>query len=685
MNIKKLLSYILLVLLVLVSQPTSVNASVDRESLRTDGQERIHTSQRPVRPEREISEYRTDEILVKMKGSDRPIRVHNKRGLEIDDLVQEYTQRADVEYAEPNYIAYASYIPNDTHYPLQWNFDNAEYGGVQAAEAWDTENGKDIVVAIIDTGVAYENYGSRWRGYAQAPDLAGTTFVQGYDFVNNDYHANDDQGHGTHVAGTIAQTTNNDLGVAGLAHGASIMPLKALSQSGSGSYADLADAIRYAADNGAHVINMSLGGSQSSTSLADAVTYAHDKGVTIVAASGNDGKNMDSYPASYPEVISVGATRYDETRAPYSNYGSSLDIVAPGGDTSVDQNGDGYGDGILQQTFGSSRSSFGYYFYQGTSMATPHVAAAAAMIISAGIASTPDDVRIVLQTSADDLGTSGRDDIFGHGLLNVAAALGVGVVQPPQPEPEPEPEPGDEIPTIVITNPINAATVNELITFSADADDTEGVDTVDFLIDGVLHTQDDSAPYETSWDTTMVQNGSHTLTAIVYDSIGQTATDTLSVVVSNQEVTPSEIEVFTESFENGFTQWSQDSQRDWRTSRQRATDGRSSAEIDGGTTNGTLTSVDIDLQGKTNVSVAFSWYIESRLDTDEYIAFDVSTDGGTTWINADSLEGNMDTEDVWHHEEYQLANITALQIRYRGDMNRSNEDADVDNIVVTAF
>ena len=320
-------------------------------------------------------------------------------------------------------------------------------------------------------------------------------------------------------------------------------------------------------------------------------------------------------------------------------------------------------------------------------MATPHVAAAAAMIIGAGIASTPDDVRMVLQTSADDIGTSGRDDIFGHGLLNVAAALDVGVAQPPQPEPEPEPEPepSDEIPTVVITNPINAATVNELITFSADADDAEGVDTVDFLIDGVLHTQDDSAPYETSWDTTMVQNGSHTLTAIVYDSIGQTATDTLSVVVSNQEVTPSEIEVFTESFENGFTQWSQDSQRDWRTSRQRATDGRSSAEIDGGTTNGTLTSVDIDLQGKTNVSVAFSWYIESRLDTDEYIAFDVSTDGGTTWINADSLEGNVDTEDVWHHEEYQLANITALQIRYRGDMNRSNEDADVDNIVVTAF
>lgn len=297
-----------------------------------------------------------------------------------------------------------------------------------------------MTVAIIDTGIAYEDYRRGWwTRYYRAPDLAQTCFVGGYDFVENDTHPNDDNSHGTHVAGTVAQSTNNGEGVAGVALKSCLMPVKVLDRNGSGTYADVSDGIRWAADNGAQIINLSLGGSADSQTLKDAVAYAYNKGVTIVAAAGNDGSSAISYPAAYDDyVLAVGATRFDEALAYYSNYGSSLDLVAPGGDLNVDQNNDGYGDGVLQQTFGSQTNDWGYYFYQGTSMAAPHAAGVAALVISSGVFG-PDNVRQVLQDSAKDLGAAGRDDTFGYGLLDAAAAL--GVTPPPSPEPTPTPEP----------------------------------------------------------------------------------------------------------------------------------------------------------------------------------------------------------------------------------------------------
>jgi serine protease len=350
-------------------------------------------------------QHRNDEIIVKFTGSKQHTRVRTG-GRDVEVVLAEYRNRADIEYAEPNYIAYAFGVPNDPYYQYQWNFDNDTYGGVQAEAAWGVTSGAGVTVAVLDTGIAYEDYNqSAQNRYYQAPDLADTNFVGGYDFVDNDTHANDTNGHGTHVAGTIAGATNNSLGVAGLASGATIMPVKVLGQNGAGSYADITDGIIFAADNGADVINLSLGGSASASYLEDALRYAYDKGVTIVAAAGNDGSEIVSYPAAYDAyVIAVGATRFDETLASYSNYGTALDIVAPGGDTSVDQNGDGYVDGILQQTFGTRTNSFSYYFYQGTSMATPHVAAAAALVIASGNAAVPSEVRSVLESTADDLG-----------------------------------------------------------------------------------------------------------------------------------------------------------------------------------------------------------------------------------------------------------------------------------------
>lgn len=365
----------------------------------------------------------SDQIIVKFKNDSKRFRVLKVPKGQVKKMVKEYSKNPNVIYAEPNYYASAFVEPNDTYYEYQWNMRSEEEGGVGAEEAWTTSTGKGVIVAILDSGIAYENY----KKFSKAPDLANTNFVDGYDFINNDSHANDDNSHGTHVAGTVAQSTNNGMGVAGVAYEATLMPVKVLSKSGSGSYSAIADGIYFAADNGAQVINMSLGGPYPASILEDALKYAYDSGVTIVAASGNDGTSQISYPAAYDDyVIAVGATRFDRTRSYYSNYGSKLDIMAPGGDTGVDQNGDGYIDGILQNTLNPNSqnvSDFGYWFFQGTSMASPHVAGVAALVIANGNATTPDQVRAALEETAIDLGASGWDNVYGHGLVNAPAAL----------------------------------------------------------------------------------------------------------------------------------------------------------------------------------------------------------------------------------------------------------------------
>ena len=349
-------------------------------------------------------------------------RLRIPTGKTVEQIIGIYSRNPNVKYAEPNYVAYAFLEPNDEFYQYQWHLDNTDYGGINMEAAWDLQTEHlDVIVAVIDTGAAYENY----INFVQAPDLANTSFVAGYDFVNNDTHPNDDEGHGTHVTGTIAQSTNNNIGTAGIAFDCSIMPIKVLDKTGSGTYANIAEGIYFAADNGVKVINMSLGGSASSITLEEAVAYAYGQGVTIVCASGNDGSDTTiSYPAAYDAYcIAVGATRYDEAVAYYSNGGPSLDLTAPGGDLNVDQNGDGYGDGVLQQTFGNNPRDFGYWFYQGTSMAAPHVAGVAALLIANVVAVTPDDVREALQSTAEDKGDSGWDSAYGWGIVDAYAAL----------------------------------------------------------------------------------------------------------------------------------------------------------------------------------------------------------------------------------------------------------------------
>lgn len=344
-------------------------------------------------------------------------------------LLAELNRRSIVDIAEPD-AQYAlspsegfentrddpwKGFPDDPKYKYQWHLDQ-----IRMPAAWKLSDGKDVVVAVLDTGVAYDNY----AGFHQVEDLAGVEFVKPYDFVGKNEHANDDHGHGTHVTGTIAQATHNGLGVAGVARKVKIMPLKVLSGSGSGSVGGIADAIRYAADEGAHVINMSLGGRFPSRVLEKAVKYAHSKGVVVVCAAGNDGRGKVGYPAAYPGSIAVAATQYDESTTFYSNYGDAIDIAAPGGNTRVDQNGDGEPDGVLQNTIAiGNPTSSGYYAYMGTSMASPHAAAVAALVVSEGV-TNPDAVEKILQDSARTPANGEMDKKrYGAGIVDAEAAV----------------------------------------------------------------------------------------------------------------------------------------------------------------------------------------------------------------------------------------------------------------------
>jgi serine protease len=304
-----------------------------------------------------------------------------------------------IEYVEPHFRVRAQFVPDDPMYKQQWHMkkDGAE-------SAWNFSVGRGVTVAVVDTGVACETF----EDFTKATDLADTRCVGGFNFVNKTPHANDDHGHGTHVAGTIAQSTNNALGVAGLAFRARLMPVKVLSGDGWGTTSAVADGIRWAADHGAQVINLSLGGPRNSRVLQNAVDYARKRRSLVVAAAGNSGGAV-GYPAASRNVVGVSATNADDQLAPFSSRGRGVDIAAPGV-------------GVLQQTVCESGRNKCEVFpsYNGTSMASPHVAGAAAMLVSMGV-NRPEALEHALFAGARALPNDDKGHRYGAGRLDVGA------------------------------------------------------------------------------------------------------------------------------------------------------------------------------------------------------------------------------------------------------------------------
>lgn len=298
-------------------------------------------------------------------------------------------------YAEPNYlVSISDVVPSDPGWSNQYGLTS-----IRAPQGWELATGSSaITIAILDSGIDLNHL-----------DL-GSKLVGGIDLVNNDNIPQDDNGHGTHVAGIAAASSDNGVGVAGVSWGARLMPIKVLNAAGNGTYADVANGIIWATDHGAHVINLSLGGGSPSQLLEDAVDYAVSKGVLLVAATGNSGTNLVLYPAHYSNVVAVAASDASNAHAAFSNYGPEVDLAAPG--VAI-----------------YSTAPGGYGLRNGTSMATPYVSGLAAILLGLPGNTSPSAVKQQMQNTALDLGSAGFDDFFGHGLIQMDAAIqAVGVI-----------------------------------------------------------------------------------------------------------------------------------------------------------------------------------------------------------------------------------------------------------------
>jgi thermitase len=356
--------------------------------------------------------YISDEVLVRFKNSatdemtaeclrrvngrvdsaieELSVLIVKLNSVSVSNAVATLSACEGVRFVEPNYLAFsADVIPSDANWGIQYGLVN-----IRAPQGWVYATGSTgVIIAILDTGVDLAH-----------PDLAAK-ITAGWDFVNNDAFAQDDNGHGTHVAGIAAAVTNNGTGVAGVSWGARIMPVKVLNAAGGGTFANVSAGILWAVNNGADIINLSIGGPTSSIVLQNAIDQAVNQGVLVIAAVGNAGGNLIYYPAAYPNVIAVGATDSLNNHASLSNYGAEIDLVAPG-------------ISIYSTNTGSS-----YTYRNGTSMSTAFVSGLAAILMGIPGNGSSGQVRSIMENTALDLGSSGWDGFYGSGLIQMDAAI----------------------------------------------------------------------------------------------------------------------------------------------------------------------------------------------------------------------------------------------------------------------
>jgi serine protease len=401
--------------------------------------------------------YVPGKVVVRYRGEPTERELRLPAGLGVPNAVRTLRHDPEVAYANPDYLVTASAgcgFPNDPGHggpdcwrDDQWNFlaPTTVQGGVDAVGAWQNlaaagdPGAHGITVAVLDTGIAYRDKGRRFR---RDPDLPQTKrFVDPADFVGHDRVPLDQDGHGTHVAGTIAQRTNNHRGLTGLAYGVRLMPVRVLDRREKGSGTDVARGIRYATKHGADVVNLSLEFKPQVTrctqvvSVCKAIDQAVNKGVVVVAAAGNHSRAHVAYPAAAPGAIAVGATTYRGCLAEYSDHGDGLDLVAPGGglDASGTLNpacrtsaaGPGIRQFSLEPAAGGEFGRFGIVGLAGTSMAAAHVSAAAAIVLGAGYPAT--EVASRLECTARPVGDPSH---YGAGLLDAAQATSPAIVCP---------------------------------------------------------------------------------------------------------------------------------------------------------------------------------------------------------------------------------------------------------------
>jgi thermitase len=401
---------------------------------------------------------------------------------QIDKIMAALEDTGLFSVVERDGLASGESTPNDPSFASQWHLPK-----VNAPAAWTSIVGSSQPIAVIDSGV-----------YLTHPDLA-PRLTAGWNFLLNSPNVADDLGHGTATAGTLGAVSNNLTGVAGVTWSNPIMPLVVLDSADYASYSNIASAITYAADHGARIVNISISGSTSSSTLQSAVNYAWNKGTVVFAAAGNNASSAPMYPANCTNVVAVAATDSNNALASFSNYGSWIDLSAPGVS-------------ILTTT-----STAGYGYWNGTSFSSPIAAGVGALVLAARPSLSAQGLVSLLEQNTDNIGSS---SIFGYGLVNagksVAAALAMSSV----------------VPAVSITAPSGGSSLTGTVNVTGSATDSLGITGVKLFCDGILVGSTASSAYSIAWNSGSVAAGAHTLTVTATDNGGNAGSSSVAVNVT---------------------------------------------------------------------------------------------------------------------------------------------------------